>query len=217
MKHLLTAIACFFALSVSAQTPVTYNPDADGDGFVGSEDLLVLLTEFGTSFTPFFYNDEILTIPNEQEIDNYMSNWGSEGFLISEVAPAYLIDLREWSVDFQDYCCEPSPMIFYYVQDETGPPIDMPNGTQFWIIGPMYGGIKFDIIAAGAENDGGYPSVSRYNMSGLSLNFGPAVYGNHIGKYYAEGFNEIGPDLVEYSPSLMMKYIWLNGEMVFMH
>ena len=37
MKHLLTAIACFLALSMSAQTP--YNPDFDNDSlitFIGS-------------------------------------------------------------------------------------------------------------------------------------------------------------------------------------
>ena len=60
MKHLLIAIACCLAVAGSAQTP--YNPDADGDGFVGSEDLLELLTEFGTSFTPLFYSSDVNTV-----------------------------------------------------------------------------------------------------------------------------------------------------------
>jgi len=44
MKHLLTAIACFFALSMSAQTP--YNPDVDGDGCITVTDVLGVLSQF---------------------------------------------------------------------------------------------------------------------------------------------------------------------------
>ena len=45
MKHLLTAIACCLAVAGSAQTP--YNPDSNGDGFVGSADLVTLLSFYG--------------------------------------------------------------------------------------------------------------------------------------------------------------------------
>jgi hypothetical protein len=45
MKHLLTAIACCLAVAGSAQTP--YNPDSNGDGFVGSADLVSLLSLYG--------------------------------------------------------------------------------------------------------------------------------------------------------------------------
>jgi len=50
MKHLLTAIACFFALSMSAQTP--YNPDSDGDNLIGINDVLDFLPYFGNEFYP---------------------------------------------------------------------------------------------------------------------------------------------------------------------
>ena len=46
MKHLLTAIACFFALSMSAQA--LYNPDVDGDGCITVTDVLGVLSEFDT-------------------------------------------------------------------------------------------------------------------------------------------------------------------------
>ena len=46
MKHLLTAIACFFALSMSAQTP--YNPDVDGDDCITVTDVLSILGLFNT-------------------------------------------------------------------------------------------------------------------------------------------------------------------------
>jgi hypothetical protein len=54
MKHLLTIISCFAVLSISAQTdyPFPWNPDADLDGWVSTEDLLLLLTVFGTQFEP---------------------------------------------------------------------------------------------------------------------------------------------------------------------
>ena len=49
MKHLLTAIACCLAVAGSAQTDAyPYNPDSDGDGLIGVEDLLSMLSEFGT-------------------------------------------------------------------------------------------------------------------------------------------------------------------------
>ena len=48
MKHLLTAIACFFALSMSAQFP--YNPDSDSDNLIGTVDLLSLLPLYGSEF-----------------------------------------------------------------------------------------------------------------------------------------------------------------------
>ena len=54
MKHILTIISCFAVLSMSAQTdyPFPWNPDADLDGWVSTEDLLLLLTVFGTQFEP---------------------------------------------------------------------------------------------------------------------------------------------------------------------
>jgi uncharacterized protein (TIGR02145 family) len=49
MKHLLTAFACFFAMSLSAQT-WPWNPDIDSDGIIGTEDLLALLSVFDLEF-----------------------------------------------------------------------------------------------------------------------------------------------------------------------
>jgi hypothetical protein len=54
MKHLLTAIACFFALSMSAQT---WNPDADFDNVIGVNDLMALLSVFGSEWTAEYSQD----------------------------------------------------------------------------------------------------------------------------------------------------------------
>ena len=54
MKHLLTAIACFFALSMSAQT---WNPDADFDNVIGVNDLMALLSVFGSEWTEEYPQD----------------------------------------------------------------------------------------------------------------------------------------------------------------
>ena len=86
MKHLLTAIACCLAVAGSAQTPVAYNPDADGDGLIGSEDLLVFLTEYGTSFTSLFYTDEAV---------NATYNTETNSWSVQEFAPIYIVDTRE--------------------------------------------------------------------------------------------------------------------------
>jgi len=55
MKHLLTAIACCLAVAGSAQTP--YNPDSNGDNFIGSHDLLDFLPLYDS---PFFATDSIV-------------------------------------------------------------------------------------------------------------------------------------------------------------
>ena len=60
MKQLLTAIACFFALSMSAQA--LYNPDVDGDGCITVTDVLGVLSLFdtcdeGTTLYYFHYDN----------------------------------------------------------------------------------------------------------------------------------------------------------------
>ena len=54
MKHLLTAFACLLAMSLSAQTGFVefpYNPDSDNDDMIGTEDLLGLLSLYGSEFS----------------------------------------------------------------------------------------------------------------------------------------------------------------------
>ena len=53
MKHLLTAIACCLAVAGSAQfipQPMGYNPDSNSDAFVGIDDLMAVLSLYGTPF-----------------------------------------------------------------------------------------------------------------------------------------------------------------------
>ena len=54
MKHLLTAIACCLAVAGSAQT---WNPDADFDNVIGVNDLMALLTVFGSEWTAEYPQD----------------------------------------------------------------------------------------------------------------------------------------------------------------
>jgi hypothetical protein len=51
MKHLLTAIACFFALSMSAQEALPWNPNANGDNIIGTVDLLAMLNVYGEEYS----------------------------------------------------------------------------------------------------------------------------------------------------------------------
>jgi hypothetical protein len=54
MKHLLTAFACLFIMNMSAQTGFVefpYNPDSDNDDMIGTEDLLGLLSLYGSEFS----------------------------------------------------------------------------------------------------------------------------------------------------------------------
>ena len=63
MKHLLTIISCFVVLSMSAQSnfiEFPYNPDSDNDDLIGTEDLLTLLSLYGSAFSEeaLYVNDE---------------------------------------------------------------------------------------------------------------------------------------------------------------
>ena len=54
MKHFMTAFACLFAMNMSAQTGFVefpYNPDSDNDDMIGTEDLLGLLSLYGSEFS----------------------------------------------------------------------------------------------------------------------------------------------------------------------
>ena len=51
MKHLLTAIACFFALSMSAQESLPWNPNANNDNIIGTVDLLAMLNVYGEEYS----------------------------------------------------------------------------------------------------------------------------------------------------------------------
>ena len=71
MKHLLTAIACFFALSMSAQfipQPMGYNPDSNSDAFVGIDDLMAVLSLYGTPFD----NGDSVQIAELSFVGNYL-------------------------------------------------------------------------------------------------------------------------------------------------
>ena len=54
MKYLITCVVLSFSLACGAQTdyPFPWNPDSNFDGWVSTEDLLQLLTVFGTQFEP---------------------------------------------------------------------------------------------------------------------------------------------------------------------
>ena len=53
MKHLATLLALLLSCSMFAQGPVEFpwNPDADGDDFIGVNDLMALLGEFDSVFS----------------------------------------------------------------------------------------------------------------------------------------------------------------------
>jgi hypothetical protein len=60
MKYLVTVVACFVLVSVSAQTP--YNPDSDSDNLIGFDDLLDFLPLYGSEFFPEPDEPEIFSL-----------------------------------------------------------------------------------------------------------------------------------------------------------
>jgi hypothetical protein len=67
MKHLLTAIACFFALSMSAQEGLPWNPNANNDNIIGTVDLLAMLNVYGEEYSvQTCFRGEIYRCDDEQ-------------------------------------------------------------------------------------------------------------------------------------------------------
>ncbi len=118
MKHLLTAIACCLAVAGSAQTPVAYNPDANGDNYVGSADLVALLAEYGTSYLPLYYNSDAQYVPYTESI----------GFVVEELASLYVFDCRLVTDGDGSYAD-----IRFEVFGESDYMMPL-NGSEFWFI-----------------------------------------------------------------------------------
>ncbi|MDA7743189.1 hypothetical protein N8891_03055 [Flavobacteriales bacterium] len=103
MKHLLTVIACFFALSMSAQA--LYNPDVDGDGCITVTDVLGVLSLFNTceeGSTLYYFRSQGLMLPFwEQNIMSptmpfYLLNDTGEAQGTEDFAVAF-----QWALDHQ--------------------------------------------------------------------------------------------------------------------
>ena len=78
MKHLLTAIACFFALHMSAQA--LYNPDVDGDGCITVTDVLGVLSLFDTceqgTILYYFHDDPGVPPYGQLNINDFKEKYG---------------------------------------------------------------------------------------------------------------------------------------------
>ncbi|RPG85182.1 MAG: hypothetical protein CBD69_007770 [Crocinitomicaceae bacterium TMED209] len=192
MKHLLTAIACCLAVAGSAQTP--YNPDADGDGFVGSEDLLELLTEFGTSFTPLFYSSDVNTVS--------MMPWGyypsdsiiNPMFFIDELAPLYIMDAREIIGLVDEFWLSQATLEIHIDIDLEDEPFEFwpLDGAEFWIISRKDVFRKYEFW------------VSNNNVGTVSL--------HHLIEYDSPS----GGSNSQYDHDMpyILKYLWLGEELI---
>jgi len=81
MKYFTTLLALFLSCSMLAQGPVEfpYNPDSDGDDFIGVNDLMALLGEFDSVFSEegLYLSEDSLSA---------MYNAGSKKFFTCQVA-----------------------------------------------------------------------------------------------------------------------------------
>ena len=87
MKQLFTLLICSIVGGLSAQS-ADWNPDANGDGLVGSSDLLALLTAYGESFAPPSAEDnwiecteEHYTVISDTIFPSEWEDYGVEAFL----------------------------------------------------------------------------------------------------------------------------------------
>jgi hypothetical protein len=199
MKHLLTAIACCLAVAGSAQTP--YNPDSNGDNFIGSEDVLELLSEYGTDFFALPSGESLVNVEyNEEQCD---------GFCITEFADIYVIDARLAPEDVGLVIDHHIPSIA-----DNGYSFPM-NGAEYWFIfadGDDNTSYNIDMNAEGPyfydeeTNTGCY---TGYSTSGIYVN----LYESESG--YLSGQIDCSEPVEALLP-IMRKFLWLNGELIFL-
>ena len=76
MKHFTTLLALLLSCSMLAQGPVEfpYNPDSDGDDFIGVNDLMALLGEFDLVFSEegLLPSEDSLTAMYDAGLLNYI-------------------------------------------------------------------------------------------------------------------------------------------------
>ena len=156
MKHLLTAIACCLAVAGSAQT---WNPDADFDNVIGVNDLMALLSVFGSEWTAEY--------PQDPEYDLAAYYAGQMEFVdcLSACAAnnAHIISAFEYGV-FQEF-----------IEPETGLSWDASNATFCsWCSSNCGGSAHYGVYLRMNQATNGYGSMymsGSYNCS----------YGNVVG------------------------------------
>ena len=158
MKHLLTAIACCLAVAGSAQT---WNPDADFDNVIGVNDLMALLSVFGSEWTADYPQD-----PEYDLAAYYAGEMDLMDCVVScKTNNAVIIGFDEYSM-FQDSV---DISMGYVIDDD---------------ICSWCGGNCFDSYSVSTycrnDSDFGYGLITRggtYACSGYSLNEGNPGFG----------------------------------------
>ena len=116
MKHLLALMALFVAFAAGAQT---WNPDADFDNVIGVNDLMALLSVFGSEWTADY--------PQDPEYDLAAYHAGSIDYFecvrTCTNNHAQIIGLHEYAM-FQDsvesYTGAPDGGVGFWLKDDVG-------------------------------------------------------------------------------------------------
>ena len=98
MKHLMTLVALFVSSLAMAQIPtLPWNPDGNGDGLIGSSDLIGLLTVYGQEFqnaivsenqeSALLYVGPVGLFQCKYSCDNLPGNWQMPD--IEDLAPVH--------------------------------------------------------------------------------------------------------------------------------
>ena len=112
MKHLTTLVTLFLSCTMLAQGPVEFpwNPDSDGDDFIGVNDLMALLGEYSTSFS-----EEALYVSQDSSSAMYFA--GDLGYVQCQGACAQLPG--RWRMPrLEEIIIEPQEMWLRTNQDE---------------------------------------------------------------------------------------------------
>lgn len=183
MKHLLTAIACCFALAGSAQTP--YNPDSNGDNVIAMEDFLDFLPLFGGEFYPTPVLDTGVV-------------WITENHT-SEVAMHYMVDFQDNSTSGNDISIQ-----FDFTDESVS---NFLNGTRIWFFVPSEHGVDASLsmtFIEMCEDDEEYEweSIRWFYLNGFFQNTIPN----------SRSYNGCDSTSSDAYHGTLDKYFFLNGK-----
>ena len=165
MKTTILSLCMAFAFALNAQfipQPMGYNPDSNSDGAIGSEDLMGLLSFYGTEFDN---GDSLVTENLSFTAANYY-----DAFCTSSSGGGYSCEER---------ACDNFPL----------EPLQLGNGDIFYINVPEFGGNDYPWYPD-ATGWGSFcvtfPEVIGFKSILVVLHYEPSAWGDRSIRFYSE-------------------------------
>ena len=176
MKYLVTIVMSVLVFVASAQSDIDYpyNPDFENDGFVGIEDVLELLSVYGTPFTPeqLLLDGASLTeiIESLQSQIDSLASYTNEGFgaiaLNDSLLTEYLVGIAAASEEGDSALGAWVMQLSEVVEQQQGQIESLSSALPTPIDSMLYpnGEHTFEILGDYRRIDVGVPPIDRFDV-----------------------------------------------------